>query len=396
MRIAIVGGGAAGLYAALNIKNDHPDCEIHLFEKEKKLGRKLCATGNGRCNLLNRDLVPSKYNHPSAFLKYSEEYPFESLCETINSYGVPLRDEDGYMYPESYSAVTYTDFLTQLLNRYQVVVHLECGVSEYLQKGHQFQIISLNCGDFGLFDKVILTTGGASTPNLGSDGAFFPLLSKHGYKIVPLRPGLCPIKTAHPEALKPLAGIRRPALVRGINGGKEIFNESGEVLFKEDGLSGIVIFNLESALMRANALTSSQVHLDLLPDVPLSELVSTFGSYFKLNKERFLEAYFPKQLVDYIYKINHLKSSSIKESDLPVIAASVKDLVFVPTATYPFASSQVTLGGVSFDDVDTDLQSKKEPGVYFAGEVLDMDGFCGGYNLAWALISSLVISETLQ
>jgi predicted flavoprotein YhiN len=136
--------------------------------------------------------------------------------------------------------------------------------------------------------------------------------------------------------------------------------------------------------------------LNLLPDVPLSELVATFGNYFKLNKERFLEAYFPKQLVDYIYKINHLKSSTLKESDLPTIAASVKDLIFIPTATYPFASSQVTLGGVSFDDVDSDLQSKKEPGVYFAGEVLDMDGFCGGYNLAWALISSLVISESLQ
>jgi predicted Rossmann fold flavoprotein len=396
MRIAIVGGGAAGIYAALNIKKEHPNFEIHIFEKEKKLGRKLCATGNGRCNLLNRDLVPSKYNHPSVFLKYSEEYPFESLCAVINSYGVPLRDEDGYLYPESYSAVTYTDFLTQLLSRYKVVVHLECGVSEYLQKGHQFEIAALNCGDFGLFDKVILTTGGASTPNLGSDGAFFPLLSKHGYKVIPLRPGLCPIKTAHPELLKPLAGIRRPALVRGIDNGKEIFNEEGEALFKEDGLSGIVIFNLESALLRANALTSSQVHLNLLPDVPLSELVATFGNYFKLNKERFLEAYFPKQLVDYIYKINHLKSSTLKESDLPTIAASVKDLIFIPTATYPFASSQVTLGGVSFDDVDSDLQSKKEPGVYFAGEVLDMDGFCGGYNLAWALISSLVISESLQ
>lgn len=395
MRIGIIGGGAAGIYSALLIKQDHPNYEVHIFEKEKKLGRKLCATGNGRCNLLNQNLVPEKYNHPSLMKGVIEAYPFDYLCSVVKSFGVPLRNENGYIYPESYSAVAYTDFLIDLLHQFKVFVHLGETVEEYQQKGGQFAIITLSCTDFGVFDKLVFTIGGASTPNLGSDGKTFPVFAKHGYRIVSLRPGLCPIKVKHPEQVKPLAGIRRPALVRALVGSKKAFEEEGEVLFKEDGLSGIVIFNLESALMRIGFLPLSEIHIDLFPDKEVTDLEEELRAFWKLNPNHFLDAYFPLPLVDYIYKINNLNNSQIKTSDFPSLASSLKDLVFFPSAAYPFSSSQVTLGGISFDDIGAKLESKLEPGVFFAGEILDLDGDCGGYNLTWALMSSLIVDEAI-
>lgn len=395
MRIGIIGGGASGIYSALLLKQDHPDYEIHLFEKEKKLGRKLCATGNGRCNLLNADLSPEKYNHPSLMGKVIEAYPFSYLCSVVKSFGVPLYEEDGYCYPLSYSAVSYTDYLVDLLHRFNIKVHLGETISDYGQKSGKLNLLTLSCSDFGLFDKLIFTVGGASTPNLGSDGKTFPTLEKHGYEIVKLRPGLCPIKVAHPEAIKVMAGLRRKAIVTAVLGTREVFREDGEVLFKEDGLSGIVIFNLESALMRLGMLSLAEIHVDLLPGEETDDLLKEMTAFYDLNQKGFLDAYFPKPIVSYIYKINKIDESSIKPCQLPLIAGSIKNLVFKPTGVYPFASSQVTIGGVSLSEVEKGLESKKEKGVYFAGEVLDIDGLCGGYNLTWALQSALIIADSL-
>ena len=395
MRIAIIGGGAAGIYSALLIKQDHPSFDVHIFEKEKKLGRKLCATGNGRCNLLNADLTPEKYNHPDVMKGVLDAYPFSYLCSVIKSFGIPLHDENGYLYPESNNAVSYTDFLVDLLRQFKVGIHLETEVTDYEQKAGKFRIVTLNCMDFGLFDKVILTVGGCSTPNLGSDGRTFPVLEKHGYQIVPLRPGLCPIKIKNQKTIKGLSGLRRKALVTATVSSRQVFQETGEVLFKEDGLSGIVIFNLESALTRLGVLPQSEIHLGLLPDESVEDLFGDLVAFHKMNPENFLSGFFPEALSSYIYKINKLDNRQLSDSDLRTLSRSIKDLVFLPESSYSFENSQVTLGGVSFSEVGPGLESKKEKGLFFAGEVLDLDGLCGGYNLTWALLSALIVSEAL-
>ena len=395
MRIAIIGGGAAGIYSALLLKQDNPSFEVHIFEKEKKLGRKLCATGNGRCNLLNADLTPEKYNHSTMMKGVLDAYPFSYLCSVIKSFGIPLHDEGGYLYPESYNAVSYTDFLVDLLRQFKVDIHLETTVTDYVQKAGQFRIVTLNCMDFGFFDKVILTVGGCSTPNLGSDGRTFPVLEKHGYQMVPLRPGLCPIKIKNPGSVKSLSGLRRKALVTATVSSRRIFQETGELLFKEDGLSGIVIFNLESALTRLGVLPLAEIHLDLLPDETLESLFGDLVAFHQMNPKSFLFGYFPEALVSYLYKINHLDNRPLSDTDLRTLARSIKDLKFLPASPYSFENSQVTLGGVSFSDVGPGLESTKEKGLFFAGEVLDLDGLCGGYNLTWALLSALIVSEAL-
>jgi predicted Rossmann fold flavoprotein len=395
MRIAIIGGGASGIYTALLLKQGHPEYEIHIFEKEKKLGRKLCATGNGRCNLLNVDLKGDKYNHPKFMEEAIQAHPFEYLVSAIRSFGIPVRHEGDNVYPESCSAVAYTDFLIASLQRFGVVIHLGCLVTDYVQKGSQYRILNLSCMDFGFFDKVVFTVGGASTPNLGSDGGTFPLLRKHGYDIVPLRPGLCPIQIKNPKDVKPLSGLRRKVIVKAIAGTHVLFRERGEVLFKDNGLSGIVIFNLESVLVRLGVLALSTIHLDFFPDQPESVLLADLSAFHKLNPINFLDGYFPKPLVSFFYKINHIKQTDLSTTQLKVLAHSMKDLVFVPASPYPFANSQVSLGGVSLGDVGSGLESKREKGVFFAGEVLDIDGLCGGYNLSWALISSIAVSEKI-
>jgi predicted Rossmann fold flavoprotein len=396
MRIAIVGGGASGLYSALLIRQDHPTYEVEIFEKEKKLGRKLCATGNGRCNLLNADLRPEKYNLPAVMKGALSAYPFDYLASVISSFGVPLVNEGDLIYPYALSANVYVDYLVSLCSSFGVKSHLGVRVTAY-EIGPKGIALSTDDGqEYLLFDKIIFTTGGASSAKLGSDGNTFPLLAKHGYRIVPLRPGLCPLKVKDKKEVQPLAGYRRSALVRAYAAGHRIFEERGEILYKDDGLSGIVIFNAQSALSRLNGVKGAVVALDLFPDTSKADLLSGLTAYWKLNPQHFLEAYYPLPFLQHLAARLRLPScTKIKEKDLAPLADLLKDLRYEIADSYGYENSQVTLGGIDFSEVDEGLQSKKEKGVYFAGEIMNLDGFCGGYNLTWALISALVVDEAL-
>jgi predicted Rossmann fold flavoprotein len=396
MRIAIVGGGASGLYAAILIRQDHPTYDVEIFEKEKKLGRKLCATGNGRCNLLNADLKPEKYNLPILLKEILASYPFDYLASVISSFGIPLTNEGDCIYPYSLSANVYVDYLVSLVLSFGVKIHLGVRVTDYEVNEKGLGLRTDDGGKYPLFDKVIFTVGGASTPKLGSDGKTFPLFEEHGYTVVPLRPGLCPLKVVNKKEVQPLAGYRREALVRAYAKEKEVFSEKGEVLYKDDGLSGIVIFNAQSALGRLGEIKGSVVSLDLFPETAEADLLTGLKAYWNLNPEHFLEAYYPAPFLQHIAARLGLSSTlKIKAKDLSKLAHLLKDLRYEIEGSYGFENSQVTLGGIDFRQLGSGFQSSLEKGVYFAGEILNLDGFCGGYNLTWALISALVVDEGL-
>lgn len=378
MRIAVVGASGAGLPAALLLQRKYPTAEVVVIDAAQKVGKKLLATGNGHCNCLNESASPEDYNDPDFVRPFFEKHPISSLEETLFSFGVPLKKIGPLCYPLSFSSAGYVNTLFALAKSEGVRFLLESKVLDYQCFGR----VDL-WTDKGResFDHVYFATGGKSGKNLGSDGSLFPVFERHGYEIESMLPGLCPMKTK--ENVASLSGLRHEAYARLYSNGKLIHAERGEVLFKKDGLSGIVSMNLErfaARLIRENEVT---VSLDLFPDVSLDDLAKELAE-LKKNNPAYQDAFLERPLFEYLSK----------DGDEPAsLAKKAKDLRFSISGIYGFEDSQVTLGGISTSEVDSSLCSKKERGVSFLGEMLDVDGPCGGYNLTWCLLSALIASE---
>ena len=388
MKVGIIGAGASGIYSALLIKKKHPSWEVLIFEKESKVGRKLLATGNGHCNLLNASLSPSLFNHPEIISRYLELYPYKKLLDAIHSFGIMTMEVGNGVYPLTYSAASFVHVLEDSLKRFSVRLLLNTKVIDY-QKNEQNVTIFTDNGDFCV-DYLLISAGGESSPNLGSDGSLFPTFQKHGYQISSLRPGLCPIVVKEKRFLGSLAGVRHTCSASLLKNGKLLAKEDGEFIYKSDGLSGICIFNLESVILRDAGKDKFEIVIDLFPGMDLKE--DLYNSYSVLT-DHFLDAILPKELEK--EALRQFEKEHITKNDLPLFEKTLHRFHYTFESSYPFKNSQVTIGGVSFEEVSFSLLSKKEPNVYFLGEVLDMDGLCGGNNLSWALLSALIVSDSL-
>ncbi len=275
---------------------------------------------------------------------------------------------DDLVYPVSESAVTVREALLRKLEKENIKIKLEEKLIDY--KVNPIKITVITDKEKYFVDRLIIATGGGSSPKLGSDGSIYKILEAHGYCINKIEPGLCPIRTI--ENTKTLEGTRVKCAASLYKNHQLIHKESGEVLFKSHGLSGIVIFNLASIIAR-NLKYNYTIELDLLEQYKDHEI----NDYILLKgEEAFLNAFLHPNVIAY-FKENKINPSFAKR------------LTFKFESLAGFDSSQISVGGVDFIDIDDKLMSKREHDVYFIGEVLDIDGPCGGYNLSWALASAL-------
>ena len=376
MNILIVGAGVSGIFLSIFLKSKNKNLNVLLFDKNNIIGKKLLATGNGRCNIGNKIVNDYSYND----LKISKLMKEFSLKEEelLNEYGIFLRNLNNLMYPNSLSSKTLNNYLLNLLNKYNVELHLNEEVIEYNDKK---LISSLNNYNY---DKLIFSTGAKSMKSSGSDGKIFNLLKKHNYKINDLKPGLAPITLK--ENVKELENLRLKGLIKLVSNNHKIYEENGEVIFKKDGISGISIFNINSIINRNN-IKDSKISLDLFPDTKEDDLFSKINDKYKVFGDIFLESLFGKQLHNYIKKQSH--------SNLKLYVHLLKNLEFNYKSSYDFDFSQVTLGGISLEEVNDNFSSKKEKNIYFIGEVLDVDGLCGGYNIMFAIFSAFIVSNSI-
>ena len=376
MNILIVGAGVSGIFLSIFLKSKNKNLNVLLFDKNNIIGKKLLATGNGRCNIGNKIVNDYSYND-SKISKLMKEFSLKEE-ELLNEYGIFLRNLNNLMYPNSLSSKTLNNYLLNLLNKYNVELHLNEEVIEYNDKK---LISSLNNYNY---DKLIFSTGAKSMKSSGSDGKIFNLLKKHNYKINDLKPGLAPITLK--ENVKELENLRLKGLIKLVSNNNKIYEENGEVIFKKDGISGISIFNINSIINRNN-IKDSKISLDLFPDTKEDDLFSKINDKYKVFGDIFLESLFGKQLHNYIKKQSH--------SNLKLYVHLLKNLEFNYKSSYDFDFSQVTLGGISLEEVNDNFSSKKEKNIYFIGEVLDVDGLCGGYNIMFAIFSAFIVSNSI-
>ena len=377
MKIGVIGAGVSGIIFAIKRKMDHPKDEVIVFEHLDKPLKKILSTGNGKCNIGNQNPLPN--DSKNAIVEHIlTKYDFEAQKEFLNSLNIKTILVNGLSYPISESAITVRNLLLQSCEQFGVQIITEIELKEYKFKDQQIELNTSN-GNY-IFDKLIFATGGKSSPKLGSDGSILPLLAEHGYRLNEFQPALCPVYTK--EKTRLLDGTRVKAKVTLLRNSKECFIEEGEVLFKEHGLSGIVIFNA-SRVIACDIKSSYLFTIDLLPQISEEELAIFLN---EKGRDVLLDSYLHPNLVKYINSLN------IKDDKLPSL---LKSLPFTFDKLYGFDFSQVSVGGIKFQDVDNTLQSKIESNVYFLGELLDYSAPCGGYNLMWAIGTALFLSEKM-
>ena len=379
--IAIIGGSSAGLLCALSLSR-RKDLSITIFEKNDRLGKKLNATGNGHCNLLPSILDASFYNNNEYMGRLFKKFSLDKLIDFYSSNGIPLLNKNGLYYPYSFSSKSLNEYIVTSLKNTNVNIRLNEKLISY-NRSNRVQI-KTDKGNYE-FDKLIFALGGKSQQNLGSDGSLLPLFKQKGYVTRDYFPTLCPIKTK--EKTVSIDGKRHHGLVTLLKNGKQIYQEDGEVLFKKDGVSGIAIFNCSFFIDRDDC-SKYKIKIDLFPELEEKELTVFLTSASKNG----YTSIFEKEILSFLSLLLKQNHKDINDSNLANIS---KNLYFQPSSLYGFDSSQVSSGGICLDSLNEDLSSKIEKDVYFIGEMVDINGICGGYNLAWCLISSLLVIKNI-
>ena len=363
MKIGIIGGGISGVYAALQIKEMHPNYNVEILEHNDKLNKKIYATGNGRCNFANSSSLENKYSNPDFALPILKEHTYQDIINYFNKIGIATVFEGSNAYPMSKCATTVGLMMEQRVNELGIKVKLNVDVFSFKSSNNGLINVVTNNGSF-FYDKIVVALGGKSSSQLGSDGSGFELLKNKGYELTELNPVLCPIKTK--ENTKLVDGVRAQVVLSTYSGNKLINKEEGELLFKDKGLSGIVVFNATHYINIANKKDIT-FHIDFVPLVNKPIKVDDYISYVN-----------PK-LAKYLENIN----------------ANIHDTVFTFKDFYDFSVAHVTHGGLKLNQVNDSLESKIEKNVYFIGEILDVDGICGGYNMMWAFASAYRVAKRI-
>ncbi len=393
--IAVIGGGASGLAAAITAKRNNPSSRIVILERLSRIGKKILATGNGRCNYTNRNIDITDYHGSCRNLYNSiKDFSCEEFFETLGVYG--YSDDEFRVYPLNNSASAILDGLRLEILKLGIDVICDFNVTD-IKKEKKYRIISEN--DFITATSVIIAGGGMSQANLGSDGSMIRIMKKMGLSVSPLYPALTSIKV-NPESIRSLKGIRTNAVVSLFSDNKKLDTQRGEVQFGDGTISGICVFNLSCL---AGGKDKLELSIDMLPDINYNEAKKLIHDIRKIRAssplEDFLSGILNKRIGMNIIKscTSHAlteKAECLTEKELNSITASIKDYRFKITGLSGFEKSQVTAGGLSIVEMDSSLRSKKFRNMYFCGEILDIIGYCGGYNLYFAFGSGALAGKT--
>ncbi len=378
MKIAIIGAGAAGLISASILKSKN--IPFALYEKNQRAGKKLLATGNGRCNLSNVNISPDRYHGDRDFASYAlAKFGNQELIAFFESIGVHVKAEGEKLYPYSLQASSVLDMLRLASGLSE---KCECEITKITPSKNGFTLESKEGKE--AFDKVIVATGGRAAKNLSGGGAY-NLLSDLGHKLTPLKPAIVQLKC---QGTKALEGIKTEALVK-----MEGREEAGEVLFTSYGLSGPPILQL------SRDAKGKTISLDIAPDLSYNEIVEILSSKKKLSYltlENLFTGFLNKKIGREILKRCEItplskKASELGDREIKKLAKEIKNLTFFIDDTKGFDDAQVTAGGISTKDFnEKTMESKLHNGLYAAGEILDVDGDCGGFNLQWAFSSGVL------
>jgi predicted Rossmann fold flavoprotein len=396
----VVGGGASGMMAALSAKEE--GASVCILEKNNLLGKKILATGNGRCNFTNE-----KQNFDCYFSgnrEVAEEvlhrFHLERTLVFFSKIGVLSRVKDGYYYPRSNQASSVRYCLEKAVMAKGVDFRPSTTVIK-IKKEKDIFVISTDQGEYRV-KKCILCGGGMASPKSGSDGSVLKIAKSFGHHVIKPLPALVQLVCKEKFFFK-LKGVRAMGSVTLFVNDKKTAYDEGEIQFTKDGISGIPVFNISRHAVRAlDQKKEVYASLDLFPDFSFDVLVThlrqqlLYRSYPVTMKDGLI-GMLNEHIIGVVLKGLHYScedsTNLLSEDDIRSMASLLKDFRVQIIGSHDFESAQVTSGGVDLNEVTNYLESKKVPGLYFAGELLDVDGICGGYNLQWAWSSGYIAGK---
>ena len=394
--LAIIGGGFSGL--CLNAMLDERlKKKTVIFERLDRVGKKILATGNGRGNFSNEDLSAENYHgkDPSFVGRAIKTYDNKAITRFFAKLGVPFTVENGRIYPQSLQANALLDALRLSAFPASVKTGEKVASIERIKGGFIVRAENYSC----FAENVALCAGGASAENFGTDGSAYALALPFGHKVTELFPSLVRIKVAS-AAAKGLKGVKLPSKVGIFDGEKKLAETSGDILFGDNFISGNTAFYLSSFV---HGLKDPKIIADLIPEKGEEEIVGALSDRVKRFPQEpssfLLSGVVHSALSNKIARelLPNKKLKDIKKADIINVFDILKNYKINICGVGTFDISQVTHGGIETSDVcDDTMMSKLCPDLYFCGEILDIDGDCGGYNLQWAFSSASAVARQLN
>ena len=394
--VAVIGGGASGMMAAVTAAGG---AHVILLEHKDRIGKKILSTGNGRCNFTNIHQEPICYHSEDPLFPWEvvEKFNAQAVISFFLQLGVYSKNRNGYIYPNSDQASAVLDAFRMELDRLKVEIRtgVECREIRPGKKG--FTILTDQ--EPVRAERVILCAGSKAAPTTGSDGSGYDLAKKLGHRILPVLPALTALKCEE-KFFKSIAGVRANGSVSIWSEGECIAKDTGELQVTDYGISGIPVFQVSryaSKLLYEKKETEAV--LDFMPDFTKEQINAFLRARAKTrpdkSAEMFLIGLFHKKLCDLWIRLSEIprqrKAGELTEDEIARLTGLIKEFRVRVRETNPYDKAQVCCGGVDTREVNPEtLESVYVPGVYFAGEILDVDGMCGGYNLTFAWASGYV------
>lgn len=397
--IAVIGGGASGLMAAITAKKSGK--EVIILERKDRILKKVLITGNGRCNITNVNANISNYfgKNISSVENILNRFTPQDTMDFFNELGIVCNEENrGKVYPLSGQASSVVDALRFEAEKLGIKIETEFYVRKIEKDGFKFKIYSEDKKKIEA-GRVILAAGGQSYPELGSNGSGFELAKELGHSVTKLSPSIVQLKTEKNQ-VKGLQGIKTDVAVTAYGDNKKICTYDGELLFTDYGISGNVVFNISFVMP---LYKNVEFEIDFMEKFDYNELYEMLKERKRILSHLTMENYFNgminKKLGQFLSKVSGIEKLSkpvkdLNDSDIRKLCTVLKKYRVKILETTGFKNAQVTAGGVSLDEVNTEtLESKIVKGLYFSGEVLDVYGECGGFNLQWAWASGHIAGE---
>jgi len=401
--VCIIGGGASGMSTAIAAAKR--GLRVIIIDRNNKLGKKLYATGNGKCNITNKNMdYKTKYHSMSDdYVDFLNESigmtPYEDIIDFYNSLGVYTYANGDYVYPNSLQASSVVWAMLDKLNELNIKIVFKEEIVSICKVDKGFVIKSQN--DEIRATQVVLACGSRSYEKLGGTVEGYKLARNFGHSIVKVRPALCGMHTS--ENIKALSGVRVRATATVINNEDNVsLSESGELQFTDYGISGILIFNLSSVVGRyLNNDKTVKVRVNLIPDVLEENILSMYKHADNRTVLGFLNGFVNDKIASFFITKHDINPKyNVKDVDINKIIdifQNMSSCEFDIKELCDFDNAQICAGGVNIEEINPkNMMSNKVENLYLVGEMLDIDGVCGGYNITFAVLSGLKAGNNLN
>ena len=406
--VTVIGGGASGLMAAITAKKNGRD--VVILERKDRILKKVLVTGNGRCNLSNVNATNKNYfgieNRKQDINHILNNFlPNDVIDFFENEVGIICNEESrGKLYPLSGQAASIVDGLRFYAQKLGIPIYTDFYVTKVTKEMFEFKILSEDKRQINS-KKIILATGGISYPELGSNGSGYQIAENFGHSLTKLVPTIVQLKTEK-HKIKGLRGIKLDTKVTAFGKNEDKFEKictyEGELLFTDYGISGNVVFNISFVFPLYKEV---EFEVDFMPKFDYNNLFTILKKRREILKNMTMEQYFNgminKKLGQFLTKMSGIPKlskniSELTDNEIKKICTILKKYKIKILDTNGFKNAQVTAGGIPLSEINLEnLESKKTKGLYFAGEVMDVYGECGGFNLHWAWASGKFAGENV-